>query len=106
KAWRVCWAGDEPLTDLYRGLCERFEEMCGFVADGRRVKKTLACLKYALELDGVISSSLVAPGTPALSDPEKQIFAANYRALRDRIQHQVELLWQTALDERSLKPAR
>jgi dihydrodipicolinate synthase/N-acetylneuraminate lyase len=28
KAWRVCWAGDEEMTDLYRDLCARFEEIC------------------------------------------------------------------------------
>src|SRR5215510_10241582 len=52
KAWRACWAGDDELTDVYKDLCERFEEICGFVEDGRRVKKTIACLKYALVLDG------------------------------------------------------
>lgn len=106
KAWRACWAGDEQLADLYQGLCERFEQMCAFADRGRVVSKTLACLKYALELDGVISASRVAPGTPALTEPEKQIFAGHYHALRERIRREVEPLWRTTLDESTLKSAR
>jgi dihydrodipicolinate synthase/N-acetylneuraminate lyase len=83
KAWRVCWAGDEGLTDFYQGLCARFEQICGFDENGRRVKKTIACLKYALELDGVISSSAVGRGTKALTGEQQRIFSDHYRSLCD-----------------------
>jgi dihydrodipicolinate synthase/N-acetylneuraminate lyase len=103
KAWRACWAGDEELTDLYRDLCRRFEAICGFEENGQRVKKTIACLKYALELDGVISSSAVARGTKALSAAQQESFAGHYRALRESVRRAVEPLWQTALAESRLK---
>jgi dihydrodipicolinate synthase/N-acetylneuraminate lyase len=95
KAWRVCWAGDEEQTELYRDLCSRFEKICGFEENRRRMKKTIACLKYALELDGVISSSEVGQGTRPLTEDQKKIFSENYRALQERVRSESEALWQT-----------
>jgi dihydrodipicolinate synthase/N-acetylneuraminate lyase len=102
KAWRVCWAGDEELTDVYQDLCWRFERICGFEENGRRVKKTIACVKYALELDGVISSSAVGRGTKALSEEQKKIFNDKYQALRDYAKSKVETTWQTAVDQAAM----
>ncbi len=102
KAWRVCWAGDEELTDVYQDLCSRFEKICGFDENGRRVKKTIACVKYALELDGVISSSAVGRGTKALSDEQKKIFSDEYQALSDYAKSKVETTWQTAVDRAAM----
>jgi dihydrodipicolinate synthase/N-acetylneuraminate lyase len=95
KAWRVCWAGDDELTDVYQDLCSRFEKICGFDENGRRVEKTIACVKYALELDGVISNATVAQGTRALSDEQKKIFSDNYGALRDYAEKRIDPLWRT-----------
>jgi dihydrodipicolinate synthase/N-acetylneuraminate lyase len=96
KAWRVCWAGDDELTDFYKDLCSRFEEICGFDEDGRRVMKTIACIKCALELDGVISSAAVGRGTKALSVEQKKIFSDDYYALRDYARKKIDPTWQTA----------
>jgi dihydrodipicolinate synthase/N-acetylneuraminate lyase len=96
KAWRVCWAGDDELTDVYQDLCSRFEEICGFDEDGRRVMKTIACIKCALELDGVISSAAVGRGTKALSVEQKKIFSDDYYALRDYARKKIDPTWQTA----------
>lgn len=76
KAWRVCWAGDEELMNQYRDLCAGFEARTFFGGNetSQYTGKMIACLKYALELDGVISGSLVAKGTPALSDEERRQF--------------------------------
>jgi dihydrodipicolinate synthase/N-acetylneuraminate lyase len=98
KAWRVCWAGDEEQTDLYQELCEEFEGICGFEENGRRVKKTIACVKYAMELDGVIASNLVARGTKSLSDDQKKIFAENYLALRESVRRRTGILWQSVAE--------
>ncbi len=96
KAWRVCWAGDEELMDRYADLCERFERMTEFgAARGQYVGKMLACLKYALELDGVIASSHVCNGTQALTAEEKQRFSEAWVALRERVQRATNALWQT-----------
>ncbi len=98
KAWRAAWAGDEELTDVFRDLCARFERICGFEENGRRVKKTIACLKFALEIDGVISSSAVGRGTKALSDEQKRIFNDNYQALREHVKSSIDAVWQTTVD--------
>jgi len=98
KAWRVCWAGDDELTDVYRDLCSRFEEICEFDENGQRVRKTIACVKYALELDGVISSVAVGRGTKALSDEQKKTFSDKYHALRYHARKKIDALWQTAVD--------
>lgn len=98
KAWRVCWAGDEELTTVYQDLCARFEKICGFEEQERRVKKTIACVKYALELDGVIASSRVGTSTKALSGEQRKIFRDNYQSLRDYAKHRIDALWQTTVD--------
>jgi dihydrodipicolinate synthase/N-acetylneuraminate lyase len=99
KAWRVCWAGDDELTDVYQDLCSRFEEICGFDEDGRRVIKTIACIKCALELDGVISSAAVGRGTSALSDKQKKTFSDNYHALCHYARKRIDANWQTVADQ-------
>jgi dihydrodipicolinate synthase/N-acetylneuraminate lyase len=97
KAWRVCWAGDDELMDVYADLCQRFEAMTEFGAtSGQYVGKMLACLKYALELDGVITSSLVCAGTQVLTEEEKQMFSAAWLALQESVQKKTKPLWQTA----------
>jgi dihydrodipicolinate synthase/N-acetylneuraminate lyase len=99
KAWRVCWAGDDELTDVYQDLCSRFEEICGFDEDGRRVMKMIACIKCALELDGVISIAAVGRGTKAMSNEQKKIFCDCYHALRDYARKKIDPTWQTAADQ-------
>jgi dihydrodipicolinate synthase/N-acetylneuraminate lyase len=99
KAWRVCWAGDDELTDVYQDLCSRFEEICGFDEDGRRVMKTIACIKCALELDGVISSAAVGRGTRALSDEQKKTFSHNYHALCHYARKRIDANWRTFADQ-------
>jgi dihydrodipicolinate synthase/N-acetylneuraminate lyase len=98
KAWRAAWAGDDELTDVYQDLFSRFEKICGFDENGRRAKKTIACVKYALELDGVVSSTAVARGTKALSDEQKKIFSECYHTLRAYAGKRIDAPWQTAPD--------
>jgi dihydrodipicolinate synthase/N-acetylneuraminate lyase len=103
KAWRVCWAGDEELTNVFQDICQRFEAICAFQENGQRVKKTVACVKYALEIDGVITSSAVAQGTKALTAEQKAIFKEGYLALREYIKRHTEPLWQTTDAQMVLK---
>lgn len=96
KAWRVCWAGDEELIDVYADLCQGFEVLTQFgEPSGQYVGKMLACLKYALELEDVITSSFVCAGTQALTEEQKQIFSAAWFALRERVGRETRRLWQT-----------
>jgi len=91
-------AGDDELTDVYQDLCSRFEKICGFEENGRRVMKIIACIKRAIELDGVISSAAVGRGTKALSVEQKKIFCDDYYALRDYARKRIDLTWQTTSD--------
>ncbi|MGH9751193.1 MAG: dihydrodipicolinate synthase family protein, partial [Blastocatellia bacterium] len=95
KAWRAVWAGDDELTDVYQDICSRFEEICSFDEDGRRVMKVIACIKCALELDGVISSAAVGRGTKAMSEEQRKIFSNDYSALRDSVRKKTDPTWQT-----------
>ncbi len=95
KAWRVAWAGDEELTNVYQELCQRFETICVFEENGQPVNKALACFKYAMELDGAISVSNVAAGTKALTAEQRAIFKDRYLALREQVKRSVDPLWQT-----------
>ena len=99
KAWRVCWAGDDELTDVYQDLCSRFEDICAFDESGRRVLKMIACIKCALELDGVISSAAVGQGSRALSYEQKKTFSDNYHALRHYARKRIDANWWTAADQ-------
>ena len=98
KAWRVCWAGDEEMIDRYQTLCGKFDEIVVFNQDGRPVSKMLASLKYALELEGVISSSHVVGETPALTAEQKSIFRDRYAALHEAIRESTYPAWQTRFD--------
>ncbi|MBS1807664.1 MAG: dihydrodipicolinate synthase family protein [Acidobacteria bacterium] len=96
KAWNVCWAGDEELMDVYHGLCQRFEQMTEFgEPSGQYVGKMLACLKYALELEGVITSSHVCRGTKSLTSEEKELFSAAWGTLREQVRQVSTPWWQT-----------
>lgn len=95
KSWRACWSGDEEAINLWKGVCEEFEQICVFEEQGQSVKKTIACLKYALEVDGVIKSSAVVSGTKALTESQKPVFAERYQKLRENIARKVPKLWAT-----------
>ncbi len=95
KSWRSCWAGDEESMDRWQTVCRQFEAICGFDEGGRTVRKSIACLKYALELDGVITSSAVVRGTRSLDQVQKNKFAADYRRLRELIARDSHAIWRT-----------
>ena len=77
-AWRVCVAGDVRRMDEVHAVLDAFRERT-FSAGGRR---TIACLKRALLLDGVIGDARVGDGTPELSRPDAEGFDAAWEAIR------------------------
>ncbi|HEX5082764.1 MAG TPA: dihydrodipicolinate synthase family protein [Blastocatellia bacterium] len=98
KAWRVCWSGDEELMREYRRLAADFEKLTVFDQTGQPNQytgKMIACLKAALEMESVIGSSLVAPGTPPLSEAERERFRRGYAELKDTIRQRTDPRWQT-----------
>jgi len=100
KAWRVCWAGDEALLNQYRNLCADFEARTFFGQAGttQYTGKMIAALKYALELDGVISSSLVAAGTATLTEDDRARFREgefSYPLWQQKWKDVIDARWQT-----------
>jgi len=78
-AWQVCRAGDVERMDAAQRVVDAFRDRC-VVASGKR---TLACLKRALYLEGVISSPCVAPGTPELTPAEAEQFDAAFAEVKE-----------------------
>jgi dihydrodipicolinate synthase/N-acetylneuraminate lyase len=93
RAWRACYAGDERLMSLYKSTFEQFGTACRFSKGGKQVEKTIACLKHALKLDGVITSDLVAEGTPALESNERIEFALRYEEIKQNLAAQTDPVW-------------
>ncbi len=99
KSWRVCWCGDEELILEYHRLAGDFEQLTVFDQAGRPNQyagRMIACLKAALEMDGVIGSSMVAPGTAPLSETERERFRQGYTDLKNTIRQRTAPRWQTA----------
>jgi dihydrodipicolinate synthase/N-acetylneuraminate lyase len=93
RAWRACYAGDERLMSLYKSAFDQFGTACEFSKGGKTIDKTIACLKHALKLDGVIVSDLVAEGTPALEPNERIEFARRYDEIKENLASQSDAIW-------------
>jgi dihydrodipicolinate synthase/N-acetylneuraminate lyase len=98
KAWRVCLAGDEALIHEYQQLAAEFERLTVFNHAGQSSQytdKMIACLKTALEIEGLIAHDQVAPGTPTLGETERARFRQGYIELKNRLRQRTDSRWQT-----------
>jgi dihydrodipicolinate synthase/N-acetylneuraminate lyase len=93
RAWRACYAGDERLMAIYNSAFDEFSAACRFANNGKTVEKTIACLKHALKLDGVIASDEVAEGTRALSEEERRQFANRYHKIKADLAAKTDSIW-------------
>jgi dihydrodipicolinate synthase/N-acetylneuraminate lyase len=93
RAWRACYAGDERLMPIFKSAFEEFGAACRFTKNGRPVDKTIACLKYAMKLDGVITSCDVAEGTLALTEEERRHLAGRYHKIKDDLAARIDPIW-------------
>ena len=93
RAWRACYAGDEHLMKIYKSVFGQFSAACWFSQGGKQVKKSIACLKHALKLEGVITSDAVAEGTRALSEGEKRDFANRYARIKEQLAAATDSVW-------------
>ena len=94
RAWQGCRAGDVERMAEMQQIVEGFRSATEVAAGGRR---TIACLKRALMLDGIISSAAVAPGTPALGAPDADRFDACYEAVREKVRAKLGPPWVTVV---------
>ncbi|HWP43824.1 MAG TPA: dihydrodipicolinate synthase family protein [Blastocatellia bacterium] len=95
RAWRACYAGDEPLMAIYKSAFEGFGEACRFDEGGKVVDKMIACLKAALKLEGVIDSDAVAAGTRALTEDQRRQFAARLARIKERLAGTTDPVWNS-----------
>ena len=95
RAWRACYAGDEHLMKTYKSVFEQFGAACRFSKGGKQVKKSIACLKHALKIEGVISSDIVAEGTRALDPAERREFASHYEEIKLRLASATDPVWSS-----------
>ncbi len=93
RAWRACFAGDESLMAVYKSAFEQFSAACRFTTGGKSVKKSIACFKHALKIEGVIESDRVAEGTAALTESERAEFARKYRGIKERLAEMTDQTW-------------
>lgn len=93
RAWRACFAGDERLMSVYRSAFEQFSSACRFTTGGRVVKKSIACFKRALKIEGVIESDRVAEGTAALTADEGEQFARQFRTIKESLGELTDQTW-------------
>lgn len=95
-AWQVCRAGDEERIDAAQRVVDAFRD-AAVVPSGKR---TLACLKRALWLEGVISSERVAPGTPDLSSEDADHFDAAWAGVKTLAADSLPSGWQSRFGDR------
>ncbi|HWO02782.1 MAG TPA: dihydrodipicolinate synthase family protein [Blastocatellia bacterium] len=89
RAWRASFAGDERLMTIYKSAFEQFSDACRFGG----TKKSIACLKHALKLEGVVESDLVAEGTRSLTEAERREFADCYSRIKDMLTAATDAVW-------------
>jgi dihydrodipicolinate synthase/N-acetylneuraminate lyase len=88
-AWQVSRAGDAERMDQVREVLESFRALARSV-DGKR---SIACLKRALCNLGVIESSAVAAGTPALPAADAARFDEGFARVRQRARECIGAPW-------------
>ena len=91
RAWQVCTAGDLERMELVQNVLTYYRAETR-AAVGRR---SIACLKRALFLSGVISSPRLAKGTPGLALPDLERFDSVWREVIKLSREKVGDPWVT-----------
>jgi dihydrodipicolinate synthase/N-acetylneuraminate lyase len=89
RAWQVCRAGDAERMDEVREVLAAWQQLT-IRAGGKR---TIACLKRALQSMGVVSHAAVADGTPALAEADAELFDAAFAQVREMAAQRVGDPW-------------
>lgn len=98
RAWHAAYTGDDRLLTIYRNIFRQFEKACRFSDQGQMTEKALACFKYALLLDGVITSDRVGAGTPALTEEERKRFSESYHKIKEQIRGNCPAGWISKIE--------
>jgi dihydrodipicolinate synthase/N-acetylneuraminate lyase len=95
RAWQVSRAGDAERMDEVRSVLDAFRGATQQAGS----KRSIACLKRALRLMGVIESDAVAPGTPALGREEAERFDAAFARVRQLARERIGAPWVSRTPE-------
>ena len=99
RAWLACERGEAERMDRLGQALQGLRSATRFTASGRTEKRSIACLKRALLLEGVLSDATVAPGTPTLSAEQTAAFDAHYAKVRAEVQAAVAPRWCSRWEE-------
>jgi len=91
RAWQLCRSGDGERMEQVRRVLEAFR--AGTRAAGG--KRSIACLKRALLHQGVVTSDVVAEGTPALARPDAERFDEVYEEVHALARELLVPTWVT-----------
>ena len=97
RAWQVCRAGDTERMEKLQEVLQQFRRGTHAAAG----KRTVACLKRALQQRGVIQSSAVAAGTPALIGPDARRFDVVLERVRGLAEEHIGAPWVSQSNPRS-----
>jgi hypothetical protein len=89
RAWQVSRAGDAERMDEVRSVLEAFRDATREAGS----KRSVACLKRALRLLGVIQSDAVAPGTAPLGPAEAARFDAAFERVLQLSRERIGAPW-------------
>jgi dihydrodipicolinate synthase/N-acetylneuraminate lyase len=88
-AWQVSRAGDAERMDEVREVLEAYRRLARDVGGAR----SIACLKRALRMRGVIHSCVVAPGTPALPEADAERFERGFTRVLEQVRKRIAPPW-------------
>jgi dihydrodipicolinate synthase/N-acetylneuraminate lyase len=91
----MCRAGDAERMEEVRIVLAAFRDRTRAAVG----KRSIACLKRALRNMGVISSDAVAPGTPALSGPDRDRFDEVFEDVRGLAAEHLPPTWISTIPE-------
>ena len=95
RAWLACERGEVQAMETMQQVLQALRAATRFSAGGATHKRTIACLKLALKIQGVISDASVAPGTPSLSAAQQSEFARRFAEIQATVQTVVEPRWRS-----------
>ena len=95
-AWQVSRAGDAERMDKAQRVVDAFRDRT-IAASGKR---SLASLKRALFVEGIVSSPCVAPGTPALTDEDAKRFDEAFGEVKELAAREIGAPWVTRYERR------
>lgn len=85
RAWQACLENDAKLIESYKSSFEALSKAWNFTENGKKVSKSLACMKAALYEEGILASETMAKGGQVLSASQREVWLEKYRQIKDNL---------------------